>query len=450
MRNGGNLVNERLREEIALFRHGVIRDFVADPLAKGEKQRLLDELAERDWEIPGTRRRTIGRTTLRDWIALHKAMGFEGLKPRRRQDAGTSRAIPDSVADLLLAVKAERPKATVTSVIRALRLSGKVDPDLPLAASTVHRLFAAHGFGRSAKPDASGEPDARAFTHPHAGDLWMSDIMHGPRLQIPGRTKGQKTYLYGFLDDATRMVPFSAFYVAENAACFQNALKEAILRRGVPRRLYCDNGATYRTHHLRVICATLNITLIHSRPYRPRGRGKIERFFRTVRSAFLPHVTPDHLADLATLNRVWWAWIECEYHQTSHGGIGRKTPLERFCKDEALIRPAPDDLDDLMRMVVTRVVGRDRTIRLNGRLLECPDGYAGEKVDVLFDPYDLSRPIHMRRLGESEEIPLRKLDLVANAELKRAAREHVEGDTPVPTGIRYLDLVADRFYDGEQ
>ena len=119
----------------------------------------------------------------------------------------------------------------IRSTEAAVRLSGNVDPDLPLAPSTVHRLFAAHGFRRSAKRDFGGEPDARAFTHPHAGDLWMSDIMHSPRLQVPGRTKGRKTYLYGFLDDATRMVPFGAFYVAENAACFQNALKEAILRR---------------------------------------------------------------------------------------------------------------------------------------------------------------------------------------------------------------------------
>lgn len=443
-------MDDQLREEIAVFRHGVIRDLVAGPLPKGRKQQLLNELSEREWKIPGSGRRTIGGATLRDWVDLYNAMGFEGLKPRPRADAGTSRAIPGPVAELLLGMRAERPKASVVSIIRAVRLSGKVDPDVRLAPSTVHRLFVAHGFGRTGKRVTGGEPDARAFTHPHAGDLWMSDIMHGPRLATPGRPKGQKTYLYGFLDDATRMVPFSAFYLTENAACFQNALKQAILRRGVPRRLYCDNGATYRTHHLQVICATLNITLIHSRPYRPRGRGKVERFFRTVRSAFLPHITVDHLTDLATLNRLWWAWVESEYHQTPHGGIDKKTPLERFCEDEALIRPAPDDLDDLMRMVVRRSVGRDRTIRLHGRLLEAPDGYAGDKVEVLFDPYDLSRPVHMRQEGGGQEIALRKLDLATNAVLTRPPRISPEPENAAATGIRYLDLVADRFYSGDE
>jgi len=353
-------MDETLREKIALFRHSVIRDLVSGPLAKGEKERLLRELSEREWEIPGTRRNRIGRTTIRDWMTLCEAMGFDGLKPRLRMDAGVSRAIPEAVQDLLLAVQKERPKASVVSVIRAVRLSGKVPAELPLAPSTVHRLFAAHGFGRTQRQGAGTEPDARAFTYPHANDLWLTDVMHGPRLEAPGRTEGAKTYLSVLLDDATRVVPYGAFYGSDNAACFQDALKQALLRRGVPRRLYCDNGSSYRTHHLQVVCATLNIALIHSRPYRPRGRWKVERFFRTVRSAFLPHVTLDHRSDLATLNRVWWSWLEAEYHQTSHRGIGGQTPLDRFLEDNALIRPAPDNLDDMMRMQVSRKVNRDR------------------------------------------------------------------------------------------
>lgn len=444
-------MDEDLREKIALFRHSVIRDLVSAPLAKGEKERLLRELSEREWEIPGTNRTRIGRTTIRDWMGLYEAMGFDGLKPRPRLDAGMSRAIPEAVQDLLLALRKERPKASVVSIIRAVRLSGKVAPELPLAPSTVHRLFAAHGFGRTQRQGTGTEPDARAFTYPHANDLWLADVMHGPRLDEPGRTEGAKTYLSAFMDDATRIVPYGAFYSSDNAACFQDALKQALLRRGVPRRLYCDNGSSYRTHHLQVVCATLNIALIHSRPYRPRGRGKVERFFRTVRSAFLPHVTPEHRSDLATLNRVWWSWLEAEYHQTPHGGICGQTPLDRFLENDALIRPAPDNLDDMMRMQVSRKVNRDRTLRLRSRVFEAPDGYAGETVEVLFDPFDLTRPVHMRRRGETTEIPLRRLDPIANAAIPREERtEEGSTDEDPPTGISYLDLVADHFYSRER
>ncbi len=439
-------MDDKLREEIALFRYGVISDLVSGPLAPGEREAILARIASREWRIPGSSRTTVARSTARDWSDAYRAMGLDGLRPQPRSDLGTSRALPEPAQNLLLDLRRERPRATVDSIIRAARLSGRVAADLQMAPSTVYRLFAAHGV--PAEPAGAGpKPDALAFTYPHTGDLWTSDLMHGPRLLVPGRRDGGRTYLYAFLDDATRVVPYAAFYGAENAACFQDAFKQAMLRRGVPRRLYCDNGATFRTHHLQVICATLNVALIHSRPHQPRGRGKIERFFRHVRTAFLPHVTPEMLSGLATLNRVFWAWLEAEYHQTPHGGLGGRTPLDRFCDDAALVRAAPDELERLMRMRVVRRVARDRTVRVDGRLYEAPDGYAGESVEVLFDPYDPARPVHMRRQGEVTEIALRRLDLCTNATLRRTPREPVEPELPPATGISYLELVARGFYD---
>ncbi len=439
-------MDEDLREKIALFRYGVLAELVGRTPAPREKEKLLCAIAGKEWDIPSSPRTRIGRTTVRDWIELYQTHGFDGLKPGPRADAGRSRAIPEQVQELLLKLRAERPEASIDSLIRAVQLSGRFASDLRLSRSSVHRLFAAQA--APAPAASSSEPDAVAFTFPHVNDLWTSDVMHGPRLLVPGRRDGGKTYLYALLDDASRMVPYAAFYLVENAACFQDALKQALLRRGLPRRLYCDNGATFRTHHLQVICATLNISLIHSRPHKPRGRGKIERFFRHVRTAFLPHLTEESLSDLSALNRVFWAWLEAEYHQTPHGGLNGQTPLDRFLDDQALIRPAPEQLELWLRMSVSRRVGRDRTVHLDGRLYEAPDGYAGETVDVLYDPYDPGRPVHFRRKGETAERPLRRLDLATNATLRRAARDKEPvAETPT-TGISYLELIAQKFYGG--
>lgn len=433
-------MNETLRETIALFRYGVISELVSRPLAPGEKSRLLEKISEQEWTIPGTSRRTIGRTTASDWVDQYEAMGLDGLKPRPRSDQGTSRAIPEPVQNLLLQLRRERPKASVHSLIRAARLSGQVGADLRLRPSTVYRLFAAHG--AVPQPPGKAQADAKAFTYPYAGDLWMSDVMHGPRLLEPGQRRGTKTYLHAFIDDASRLVPFAAFYPAENSACFQDALKQALLRRGIPRRLYCDNGSIYRHRHLQIVCATLGVSLIHSRPHQPRGRGKIERFFRHVRSAFVPHLSEQHLSELAALNRVFWAWLEAEYHQSSHRGIDGRTPIERFLDDTEKLRPAPEDLECLMRMKATRRVARDRTVRLEGRLYEAPDGFSGEKVEVLYDPYEPTRPVHMRRCGEEQEHRLQRLDPETNARLVRVPREVKPEPEPPKTGINYLDLVA--------
>lgn len=439
-------MDETQREKIALFRYGIIAELIGRTPAPREKEKLLCAIAAKEWNVPGSQRTRIGRSTVRDWIELYQTHGFEGLKPGPRADAGRSRTIPEEVQDLLLKLRAERPNASLDSLIRAVHLSGRMAPGLRLSRSSVHRFFAAQA--APAKPAASAEPDALAFTYPHVNDLWTSDLMHGPRLLVPGRRDGGKTYLYAFLDDASRMVPFAAFYLAENAACFQDALKQALLRRGLPRRLYCDNGATFRTHHLQVICATLNISLVHSRPHRPRGRGKIERFFRHVRTAFVPHLTQEILSDLAELNRVFWAWLEAEYHQTPHGGLDGQTPLDRFLEDQALIRPAPEQLELWLRMSVARRVGRDRIVHLDGRLYEAPDGYAGETVEVLYDPYDPGRPVHFRRKGETAERPLRRLDLATNATLRRVARDTGPVAEAPTTGISYLELIAKKFYGG--
>jgi len=442
-------MDDELREQVALFRHGVVGELVSGTLAPGDKEKTILRLASKSYEIPGTTRTTLGRSTIRDWVALYEAMGFEGLKPVPRSDVGTCRTIPEPVQDLLLALAKEKPKVGVPSLIRTARLSGKVPADVRLPESTIYRLLEAHGVPRRHSTSTS-EPDAMAFAHPYVNDLWMADVMHGPRLLVPGRRQGVKTYLHAFIDDASRVVPYAAFYLAENAACCVDAFKQALLRRGVARRLYCDQGATYRTHHLQVICATLNIALIHSRPHRPRGRGKIERWFRTVRSSFLAHVTSEMLVDLASLNRLLWAWVESEYHRSPHRGLDGNTPLDRFMEDQSLVHPAPDDLEALMRMKVGRRVYKDRTVRLEGRLYEAPDGYAEETVEVLYDPYDPTRPVHLRRPGETDEVALRLLDPHANASVRRQPRDSDEPEAPPATGISYLELVAQRFYEGEE
>jgi transposase InsO family protein len=178
----------------------------------------------------------------------------------------------------------------------------------------VHRLLARHGLMARSQEDP-GERDRRRFAFAQAGELWMSDVMHGPSVAVDGRTR-RKTYLIAFLDDATRVVPQAAFALSENTATFLPVLRQAIDKRGLPQRLYVDNGANYRSQHLALVCAKLSIALIHARPYHPQGKGKIERFFKTLRAQLLTRLTGEDTASLTALNRRLAAWIEGEYHPT--------------------------------------------------------------------------------------------------------------------------------------
>ena len=261
------------RQAIALFRYGLIADLVQlAPGAKGLYQRLAAKAAG-EYLIPGSTRTRVAPETLRHWLKRYRQGGFEALMPRPRADRGRARRLPDTVVELLLDLKEQHPKLSVPLVIREAHATGRVPAELRLAPSTVHRLLARHGLMRP-HPETPTTRDRRRFAFERAGELWMSDVMHGPTVFCRDRTK-RKTYLIAFLDDATRVIPFAAFALSENTQACLPVLKQALLRRGLPERLYVDNGSSFRSHQLALVCAKLGIALIHARPYQPQGKGYV-------------------------------------------------------------------------------------------------------------------------------------------------------------------------------
>ena len=166
-----------------------------------------------------------------------------------------------------------------------------------------------------------------------------------------------------------------------------HALTPSLNTRGLPRKLYVDNGPAFRSLHLQQICASLGIALVHSKPYVPQGRGKIERFFRTVRSDFLPGFRGDSLKDL---NEALDTWVRNVYHDRQHRST-QETPLGRFATHSECLRPTPKDLEDHFRKQVRRRVAKDRTVALDGRLYEAPVALIGKQLTLLYHPHDNSR-----------------------------------------------------------
>jgi len=427
------LSDHDLRHAIALFRYGLIADLVHLPPGTKGLYRRLEEKAVREYTIPRTSRTRVAAETLRDWLRLYRQGGFDALLPRRRADRGESRRLPPAVIERLLAIKEANLALSVRLVIAQARASDDVPDAVALPRSTVHRLFARHGLMRK-RLDQPTELDRRRFAFERAGQLWMSDVMHGPSVIVRGRQR-RKTYLIAFLDDATRVVSYATFALSENTRALLPVLKQAILRRGFPERFYVDNGASYRSHHLALVCAKLGVALIHARPYQPQGKGKIERFFRSLRAQLLTRLTPEDTASLEALNRRLWSWVEGEYHHTPHRGLDGQTPLERWAQTAAQVRfPEPGlDLDDLFLFETTRKVQKDRTVSLNGTLYEVDAALVGERVTLRYDPSaPVGRPVQVRH--QDQPIQLAKpVDPYANCFVKRHRPSWtLSTDTPAP------------------
>jgi len=386
-------------QAVALFRYGLIAEFLHRPNNQPGLYQRLRHKASQDYQIPGSPRQRVAAETLRHWIKDYKRGGIDALKPKPRNDLGRSRALPQQLADQLLSLKEEQPHLSVAQLIdsltparaTALTTAPTPAPALPAwrpAASTVYRLLRRAGLmDKSAEHDAGQDADRRRFAFKHPGQLWMSDVMHGPSVTLAGSRTRRKAYLIAFLDDATRVVPYCAFALAESTQAFLPVFKQALMRRGIPERLYVDNGANYRSQQLALVCAKLGIALIHARPFQPSGKGKQERFFRTVRAQLLPTLSEADTASLEALNRRLWAWVETEYHHNPHRGLDGDTPLDRWAAARAPRLPEPDlDFDALFLFEAKRRVQRDHTVSLNGTAFEVDAALVGQTVTLRYDP----------------------------------------------------------------
>jgi putative transposase len=286
-------MNEEQKKRIAVFRFGVISDFVnRAQLERGEKQRLVEQKCAQRWQIPFSGRTRLTPSTILNWIGRYEqsAGRLESLYPQDRNDQGISRVIDTGTAQALVRLRREMPQRPVAGLIEEMVRRELASPGVRLKPTTVYRFLREQGLMDLRKP---APVDRRRFESELPNDLWQSDIMHGPAVLVEG--KRRKSYLIAFLDDHSRLIPHAEFYLSERLDNYLDALRKALRKRGLPRKLYVDNGSALRARLLEEITASLGIALIHSRPYTPQGRGKIERLFRSLRSQFLSACTQETL-----------------------------------------------------------------------------------------------------------------------------------------------------------
>lgn len=408
-------MTEEEKMQVAVFRFSVISDFIhATSMSRQEKSRLMQDKCGRKWQIPFSEKTRISPGTIGRWIRLYGNGGLQALCPHDRTDQGGCRAMDDETCLCLLELRTKMPTATVPHLIEQMKHDC---PRRELNPSTVYRFLHQQNMMH---PMEKNPVDRRKFEAELPNDLWQSDVMHGPFVDVAG--KRQKTYLIAIIDDHSRLIIYARFYLSEGLASYLDAFENALARRGVPRKLYVDNGAAFRSHHLEYVCATLSIALIHAKPYQPQGKGKIERWFKTVRSRFLPHHESPTLHEL---NAAFDCWLNDDYQQKVHSAT-RQSPLERFTSKIHCLRTAPPNLKDYFRKVVRRTVSKDRTITIDGRLYEGPVALIGKRVELLYHEKDAEH-VEVKYKNESFGM-IRPVNLNVNCRVKRDKNNNPQMD----------------------
>lgn len=381
-------------EEIALARFSLISQ-VQELLKQHVPLRVALETVASSCPrtAPDGSTRPLPLRTLEDWWYAHQRGGFAALHPKSRSDRGVPRKLTPEQESLIIAQVKSHPAISIKVLYRQWK---QQDPKLP-ALSAIYRALQRHDLSQRSRRYLTRQSlsgPAKAFEAPLVNDLWMADFSPGPFLQVAGQKKAVATHLCAILDDHSRVVPHAAYYLKADTRCFHGSFKEAIRRRGVPRKLYTDQGAPFTNDHTRVICANLGIRLLHAKPYHAWSKGKIERFIQTVQQDFEAtlRLPGQNAASLEELNARLADWIQTVYHTRHHEGIGM-TPQERFARGGAPIRTLDPhlDLDRIFYAELFRVVRKDGTVRLNNDLYEVDLALRGLEVRLRFDPWTLAR-----------------------------------------------------------
>jgi putative transposase len=404
-----------------MFRWRIVGEAADVSLSARERGALVRALAARQHLGPDGRWVRVSRNTLDRWIRAYWEGGFEALVPAPRRVANRT---PERLLELAIALRREQPARTAAQIHRII---SEAEGGAP-SARTIQRHLVAAGL------PWKGQLVSRALGRFEAevrNELWTGDALHGPLID------GRRAILFCFVDDHSRLFCGYRWAAREDVLNASRALRAGIAARGVPKAVYVDNGSPFVSGQLLRATAVLGIGLIHSRPGRPEGRGKIERAFRTVRQQWLVELEDRPPASLEELNRLFQAWVESVYHRRAHSETGQ-APLERFLAAGAPTPPAERALREAFRWSEWRTVSKTGTVGLHGNSYELDPGLAGRRVELIFDPLELAEvEVRLDRRHAGLAVPLQiKRHVHPRAQPPRERAE--------PTGIDYLGLVRER------
>jgi putative transposase len=413
---------ERARA-VGLFRYSLIRDAADRQLSTKQRGRLVRALAEREHSGPFGQPVRVSRETIDRWIRHWRRGGFDALIPNPRR---VSPRTPADVLDLAAALKREVPGRTAVQVAAILRAHGGWAPD----ERTLQRHFVR--LELNTRPDGRPPKAFGRFEAEQPNQRWTGDALHGPTVN------GRKAILFAFIDDHSRLLAGYRWARREDTVRLEAALRTGLASRGIPASIYLDNGAAMVDRQLLRACASLGVRLVHSKPGLPAGRGKIERFFRTVRDQFLVEIgSGRELDDLTQLNSLFTAWTETVYHRRVHTETGQ-TPLERWSVLGAPTLPTPAQLREAFLWSEWRTVTKTATVGLHGNQYEVDAALVGRKVELVYDPFDLTGVEvrwHGRAMGAA--VPHR----IGRHVHAKARPDDTTPPAPAATGIDYLRLV---------
>lgn len=405
-------MDESLKQKIALFRYSLIAPLVTETFAQPTAREYLEDVCSKKYDTPRGTKEEFAPETLKEWLRNYRKYGIDGLYPKGRSDKGKSRKLPDEAKEFIVSSKANFPRRSAKAIYQELIAKGYIGyTDISL--STVQRFIS--------KADISKiklEPvDRRCFEFEFANECWQSDISVGPYLTIDGRK--HKTYIIAIIDDATRLIIHSQAFFSDNLLALLSVFKNGVAKRGIPKKLFVDNGKVYKSDQMQFVCASLGTILCYARPFSPESKGKIERWFKTLQDQWMNVIDWASFKSLDELNVSLTHYVEEDYNNRIHSAIGAK-PMDKFLSHIERIRfvGSKQELDYIFLYRISRKVKNDATVSIDNLLFEVPMKYIGDRINIRYDPSSLDKAFIFSEDGKLMDTiyPVKKID---NSRIRR-------------------------------
>lgn len=403
-------MNDKMKLEIASIRLAIIQPAFNGTYPDQNKKSYYTRIAQTPVRLPDGRHVTYTAGTMACWESDYKKGGFDALIPKDRSDAGKSRKLDDDAIAAIVRIREKYPRINATEIYGKMIREGIITRS-EVSLSTVQRYIKKHGLTGAQNP---GQKDRKAFEEEYACGMYQADTLYGPYITEDG--KHRRTYCIMILDDKTRMIVGGRFFYADNAYNFQKVFKEAVSARGIPSKLYVDNGSPYKNEQLSLICGQLGTVLIHTPVRDGSSKGKVERNFKTLRNRFLNVLDPEELTGIDDLNSRLADYIN-RHNTTIHSATGQ-TPQDRYMADIRFIKFAKSRewLDECFMNRIVRLVRNDATVTIDKTFYDVPMEFMRTRVEIRFLPDDME---HAYIFFEGKKYPVRKTDKVANSKTKR-------------------------------
>jgi putative transposase len=376
--------DQKKAEAVAEQRMQLLSPLLAEGLDEAKARQIKRQISEQTG---------LSDRTLRRYLAQYRAEGFSGLKPKGKGERQSIEAIPVKILEQAILLRREVPGRSVAQIIQILEWEGLVQPG-QIKRSTLQEKLTERGYSsRQMRLYTQNGIAARRYQQKCRNRLWHSDIKFGPYLPIGKGGAKKQVYLVTFIDDATRFVLHGEFYPTLDQIIVEDCFRKALQKYGAPETVYFDNGKQYRTTWMKAACARMGIRLLYAKPYSPEATGKVERFNRVV-DAFLSEAALEKPKSLDKLNELFQVWLEECYQNQSHSALAGISPQTAYRGSKNALRfLKPELLAEAFLRWEERRVDKAGCISFNGKQYEVGLSFIGCKVNVIYDPADLSELI---------------------------------------------------------